>query len=115
MTPESQALVKEKIQRRQEATRQGLKFEISYTEAEMYCKDGSTIWVEILPSPVFNSKNELIEFQGVTREITDRKRMEAMVNENTILLFATLQLYYFRSIQTGFFCYRKGKVWKNLD
>ncbi|HSW60792.1 MAG TPA: PAS domain S-box protein, partial [bacterium] len=52
---------------------------VKIIEAEQYKLDGSTTWVEISVS-FLRDKNEIpIGFQGITREITDRKKAEAEI------------------------------------
>jgi len=41
---------------------------------EQIRKDGTTLWTETMTTPVFNNEGQLIAFQGVTRDITGRKR-----------------------------------------
>ena len=43
---------------------------------EQIRKDGATVWTETITTPVFNDEGQLIAFQGVTRDITDRKLTE---------------------------------------
>ena len=45
-------------------------------EVEQYRKDGSTIWTEMISNPILDSEGTLVGFQGVTRDITDRKKAE---------------------------------------
>lgn len=47
-----------------------------------YRKDGSTFWNELTFSPVNDDQGRLINFIGITRDITDRKRSEKIVKEN---------------------------------
>jgi diguanylate cyclase (GGDEF)-like protein/PAS domain S-box-containing protein len=49
-------------------------------ELEMYCKDGSTIWTEMNMMFMRDSDGQPIGIQGVTRDISDRKRAEAEQN-----------------------------------
>lgn len=46
-------------------------------ELEMRRKDGAVILVEALPSPILDKDGNLEGFQGVTRDITERRRAEA--------------------------------------
>ncbi len=39
-------------------------------------------WVEIYKSPIFNEKGEVIGLTGISREITDRKRLEEAIKKN---------------------------------
>jgi len=45
-------------------------------ELEMYCKDGSTIWAEMNMTFMRDSDGKPIGILGVTRNISERKRME---------------------------------------
>jgi diguanylate cyclase (GGDEF)-like protein/PAS domain S-box-containing protein len=45
-------------------------------ELEMYCKDGSTIWTEMSMTWLRDSDGKPIGLLGVTRDISERKRME---------------------------------------
>ena len=45
-------------------------------ELEENCKDGHTIWVEVKTTFLYDQKGHPIGIQGVSRDITERKRME---------------------------------------
>lgn len=45
-------------------------------ELEERCRDGSTIWTESSFSPIRDEDDNLVGFQGITRDITERKRIE---------------------------------------
>ena len=45
-------------------------------ELEEYCKDGSTVWVELTASFLRNEKGEAIGILGVSRDISERKHAE---------------------------------------
>ncbi len=45
-------------------------------EIENVRPDGTTVWTEAIISPVFNNEGNLIAFEGVSRDITERKRLE---------------------------------------
>ena len=52
---------------------------ISATEdLEFFCADGSTVWLESKLGLMLNEDGERIGIQGVSRDITDRKRGEAL-------------------------------------
>jgi len=45
-------------------------------EAEMYCKDGSTVWTEIMLTFLHDRDGSPVGIMGVSRDISERKRME---------------------------------------
>ncbi|MCX5873604.1 MAG: PAS domain S-box protein [Deltaproteobacteria bacterium] len=45
-------------------------------EIENVRPDGVTVWTEAIISPVFNNEGNLIAFEGVSRDISERKRLE---------------------------------------
>ena len=51
-------------------------------EVEIIKKDGSLIWVEIVSNPSVDSSRNLLGFQGVTRDISQRKQAEAALRES---------------------------------
>jgi len=51
-------------------------------EIEQPCKDGSTVWTEVITSYYINPENGRVELRGVTRDITERKRAEEALREN---------------------------------
>ncbi len=46
-------------------------------ELEQRCKDGSTVWTEVVTNWYLNKNTGLYEIRGVTRNITERKKAEA--------------------------------------
>lgn len=61
--------------------------DISYTdELEQWHKDGSTVWVEITSHFLINPDNRHLEVYGVSRNITDRKRIDAQLQYQAMLL-----------------------------
>ena len=51
-----------------------------------YKKDGSTYWVDIKCQPLFNEKGQAEGFFAIEEDITERKRTEALLNENKLRL-----------------------------
>jgi len=45
-------------------------------EIEQYRRDGGTLWTEVVASPLLDRQRKLIGFQGVTRDIAERKRLD---------------------------------------
>lgn len=68
-------------------------------QLEYWCKDGSTIWAEVMAHPVL-SDGRLVEMIGVTRDISEHKRLvielqqakEAAEQANQALLHANAEL-----------------------
>ena len=45
-------------------------------ELELFCKDGSTVWTELIISVIHESSNKLAGIVGVTRDISQRIKVE---------------------------------------
>lgn len=68
-------------------------------ELEYLCKDGSTIWTEVMAHPIL-SQGQLVEILGVTRDISEHKRLvlelqqakEAAEQANAALQHANTEL-----------------------
>ncbi|MBO0943001.1 diguanylate cyclase [Acidovorax temperans] len=50
-------------------------------QVEHRCKDGRLIWGEVLSKPDRNAQGEIIGYHGITREFTERKRLEEQVHQ----------------------------------
>lgn len=50
-------------------------------EMQHLCKDGSVVWGEVQVKPEQNDKGEVIGYHGITRNITERKRLEKQVQQ----------------------------------
>jgi PAS domain S-box-containing protein len=90
MTPDSVNSVKEKMMERGSLIYLGAKLASTTFEAEIYKKDGTTYWTEILSNPIYDSQGILIGFQGITRDISFRKKIEQQVREKDILYKAAV-------------------------
>ena len=78
VTPDAGSFVADLIRRRLEDFLSGKvppdKF---YTnEIEQTCKDGSTVWTEVVTGFYMNPKTHRVEVRGVSRDITARRRAE---------------------------------------
>ena len=52
-------------------------------DLEFYCKNGSTIWAEVMITAILDNNRKLVEFVGVTRDITQRRYAEeALIKAN---------------------------------
>jgi diguanylate cyclase (GGDEF)-like protein/PAS domain S-box-containing protein len=62
------------------------------SELEYYCKDGSTIWTDVIALPVLDADGRLVKLLGTSRDITERKRYEqklSLVNQQLHALATT--------------------------
>lgn len=57
-------------------------------ELEYFCRDGSTIWTEVMALPVLDGEGRLDKLIGVSRDITERKyyeqQLEAMATTDSL-------------------------------
>lgn len=50
-------------------------------EIELRAKEGTGVWTEIIVNPLVDDEGRLLEFAGVTRDIRERKRHEAQLQQ----------------------------------
>jgi PAS domain S-box-containing protein len=53
-------------------------------ELQQPCKDGSMVWTELVSSYFFNSKTGRLEVLGVSRDISERKKIEFSLKESEV-------------------------------
>lgn len=82
LTPQSAKLAREAIQSAKKSYDLGHPFENLVLIVEQPCKDGSTIWIELVVGPVFNAEKELVGYSGVSRDITARRAAELALSES---------------------------------
>lgn len=63
-------------------------------ELEQIRKDGSTVWTEVSVSGMYDESGGIVGIQGVTRDITERRRLEAAIRDNQQKLRAILDHTY---------------------
>jgi PAS domain S-box-containing protein len=63
--------------------RQQLEWHVIFRDLEIRCADGSgeVRYLSISGEPIFDDRNEFKGYRGVTRDITERKQAEALVQE----------------------------------
>lgn len=91
LTPQSLAVVLNMFADEVKADRQaGDDFRTIVFEAEHYRKDGATFWAEITGRFMRSAQGEIVGMIGVTRDITERRRVEtqirAALQEKEVLL-----------------------------
>ena len=60
-------------------------------EIEQPCKDGSTVWTEVVTSYYFNEKTGHVNVRGVTRDISDRKKIEDELRDSERFLSGVIE------------------------
>ena len=78
---EGVAVLKAMIARRVQEEASGTPVGFLNFEVQHRCKDGRLIWGEVLSKPDRNAQGEIIGYHGITREITERKRLEEQVHQ----------------------------------
>jgi len=76
LTPESNIKVNQLLDKMIENFKQGKSTNIIEGELEQWCKDGSTVWIELVASFILDKNGEIKEILGVSRNITERKKTE---------------------------------------
>ncbi|MFN3880665.1 MAG: diguanylate cyclase domain-containing protein [Nitrincola lacisaponensis] len=80
-TEEGVAIVSEAWRKRQQAELEGNHLGFVRFEAPHLCKDGSVIWGEVFSKAVRDDCGTIIGFHGITREITQRKKMQDQIHQ----------------------------------
>ncbi len=76
ISPGSLALVLAEHQKRLEAIRTNTYLPPSILEVEQPCKDGSSVWTEVVSDKFCDEHGNVIGLIGVSRNITERKKMQ---------------------------------------
>lgn len=76
LTPASAKIAQAGLDRALEAIRAKKRVPDFRAELEQPCKNGSTVWTEVRFSGIHNEAGEFVNFLGVTRDISERKRAE---------------------------------------
>ncbi len=76
LKPEGIDHVKQKTAERMADEQKGILTGTIRYELELICKDGGWVWAEINVASHHNSQGELVGLHGVSRDITERKRLE---------------------------------------
>jgi PAS domain S-box-containing protein len=51
-------------------------------EIEMFCRDGSTVWTEVIINLLYDKEGTLTSFMGITRDITKRRQAEEALRQS---------------------------------
>jgi PAS domain S-box-containing protein len=93
LTPDSQVIVIDYINKISAAFASGLPLESFKGENEYYCKDGSTLWTEVIVYPIPANDLNSVTLLGVSRGISERKQAEEALKkseEKFRLLYANM-------------------------
>jgi diguanylate cyclase (GGDEF)-like protein len=80
-TDEGIATVNEIMRRAQASEQQGVLAGFLTFEVQHRCRDGRLIWGEVLSKPERDARGNICGYHGITREITERKRLEDQVRQ----------------------------------
>ncbi|OGB54165.1 MAG: hypothetical protein A2496_07525 [Burkholderiales bacterium RIFOXYC12_FULL_60_6] len=80
-TQEGVAIVTTIIQQGREAWQSGAMPDFLTFEVPHRCKDGGVLWGEVLSKPERNTQGDIVGYHGITREITERKRLQDQVHQ----------------------------------
>ena len=81
-TPSSLGPARKKFEEALAMAMANQRVEIDCFEMEFFHKDGSTAWGELSVSGMYDKSGNVIGFQGMTRDITKRKRMEEALRDS---------------------------------
>ncbi|MCF8168728.1 MAG: diguanylate cyclase [Rhodoferax sp.] len=76
LTPASAQIAQAGLDRALEAIQAKKRIPNFRAELEQPCKQGGTVWTEVSFSGIQNEAGEFVNFLGVTRDISERKRMD---------------------------------------
>lgn len=65
------------------AVKNNLPFKIFRGDMEQPCKDGTTVWTDLTVSGIYDKENNFLGLLGVSRDITERKKMEDEIRRLT--------------------------------
>lgn len=82
LTPQSYESINKLMEEAIEDFKIGGNPQIWVRDLEQYCKDGSTVWIEVAATFTVDEKNEPAEIIGVSRNITERKKTEKELKES---------------------------------
>jgi diguanylate cyclase (GGDEF)-like protein/PAS domain S-box-containing protein len=78
LTPEGKEMFARLLERSKDIETQGaLRFEIPQR-----CKDGHAIWLDVLTIPIYDTRGQIAGYQGIGRDITERRRQDAELEQS---------------------------------
>jgi PAS domain S-box-containing protein len=82
LTEPSARSMRKRLRERTEEYSRGSRDVSTAFEAEIIKKDGSTCWFEVSSNPIFGPDGNLAGFQGISRDINERKQAEEKLLES---------------------------------
>jgi two-component system, sensor histidine kinase and response regulator len=79
MTPSSVVSARQELEESIARQRNGNCIPPKNLELELHCKDGSILWCEVASSARYDKTGNVIGFQGIARNISDRKQTESNI------------------------------------
>jgi diguanylate cyclase (GGDEF)-like protein/PAS domain S-box-containing protein len=76
LTPEGKTLLIRLLEERKRIETEGRKSEVLRFEIPQRCKDGRVVWVDLLSIPIYDANGKIAGYQGVGRDITERRRQD---------------------------------------
>ncbi len=92
LTPESRELVLERYSRVMAQIEEYGVFDSEFSQVEQIRKDGTIVWTEVVTTAFFDASGKLIGFQGVTRDVSDRKNAQDALKESEERFFKAFML-----------------------
>lgn len=84
LCPGSLLEMHEGLARAMNSVQNGLPFKVYRGELEQPCKDGTTVWTEATVSGIYSEDGRFVGMLGVTRDISERKLMEAEIRRLSV-------------------------------
>lgn len=81
VTPESYATISDFVNMRTTLTGKNQKLESARYEVEVIHRSGNRFWAEIVSSPIYDYLGNMTGFQGVARDISERKADEIKIRQ----------------------------------
>lgn len=83
LCPDSLALMEKGLEDAIYYVQNNLPFKVFRGDMEQPCKDGSTVWTDLTVSGIYDKDGQFLGMLGVSRDITDRKKMEEEITRLT--------------------------------
>lgn len=86
LTEEGRFMFAQVLARHAHLEAEGRGNEILRAEVPQRCKDGRVIWLDVMTLPAYDANGRISGYQGIGRDVTERKRQEAELEQSQRLL-----------------------------